>query len=135
MIMYQYIFSFEESMCWTYLTYSLSTIPRILKNVSSDSFYSSLFFTQVLPMLSTRLSTTPLQMIYNLPTSVRTFRFLIEISTPQSYTSKEFNVLRFESLSTHEEVTGIDWDPDNDLSKTTHEGYHPSPSTSTLVSR
>ena len=60
-----------------------------------------------LPKSIDSLSTTPLQMIYNLQTSVQTLQFRSEPTSPQTCPSKEFKVLRFERISTNEEVNGI----------------------------
>ena len=59
----------------------------------------------------TWISTNSLQMFYDLPTTVQTFPFHTEHTNPQAYPRLEFNVLLFESLSSHEEVNWIPTDP------------------------
>ena len=81
------------------------TSPKDSQYVSRDSVFSpSPCFIHVLPRLPTRLSTTPLQKVYDLPTTFQTLPVRTEPTDPQASPWKEFNVLGFESPSTHEEV-------------------------------
>ena len=67
----------------------------------------TLLFYPLLTRLPTLLSTIPLQMLFVLPTSVQALQVRTETTSPQACPRKEFDVLRFESLSAHEEGIGF----------------------------